>query len=456
MYHSDTIAAIATSMHSSGIGIIRISGPDSIYIADLIFVGKNKLAACDSHTIQYGHIMCDNEIVDEVIVLIMKAPRSYTTEDTIEIDCHGGTLVMKKILSILVKNGVRIAEPGEFTKRAFLNGRIDLSEAESVMDLIGASSELAMKNSISQLNGSLKNIIVDLRDNILYETAFIESALDDPEHYDLTNYPSSLKSKVNEFLTIISSLTSSFDSGHVLKEGINTLILGKPNAGKSSLLNVLARRERAIVTDIPGTTRDILEEQVIINGIYLNIIDTAGIRDTDDIVEKMGVNKAIDSIEQADLILFVLDSSVPFDENDKFILSKIEGKKAIILLNKSDLSQVVSEANLCKKYDFPVLSFSAKSMEGLDILEQTITDMFFNGQVFSNNLLYITNSRQQEALLNANLSLQNVIDSINNNMPEDFFSIDLMDAYTYLGYITGETIDDDLANKIFSTFCMGK
>ncbi len=456
MYHSDTIAAIATSMHSSGIGIIRLSGSDAISIADKVFVGKNKLAACQSHTIQYGHIVCDDEIVDEVIVLIMKAPRSYTTEDTIEIDCHGGTLVMKKILSLLVKKGARIADPGEFTKRAFLNGRIDLSEAESVMDLIGASSELAMKNSISQLNGSLKNIIVDLREKILYETAFIESALDDPEHFDLTDYPYSLKSKVNDFLSVISSLTSSFNSGHVLKEGINTLILGKPNAGKSSLLNALAKRERAIVTDIPGTTRDILEEQVIINGIYLNIIDTAGIRDTDDLVEKMGVDKAIDSIDQADLIIFVLDSSVPFDDNDKFILSKIEGKKAIILLNKSDLLQVISVADLCKKYDFPILSFSAKSLDGLEILEKTITDMFFNGDISSNDQLYITNSRQQEALLNAALSLQNVISSIDNNMPEDFFSIDLMDAYTYLGNITGETIDDDLATKIFSTFCMGK
>ncbi len=241
-----------------------------------------------------------------------------------------------------------------------------------------------------------------------------------------------------------------------MKEGINTLILGKPNAGKSSLLNALAKRERAIVTDIPGTTRDILEEQVIINGIYLNIIDTAGIRDTDDLVEKMGVDKAIDSIDQADLIIFVLDSSVPFDDNDKFILSKIEGKKAIILLNKSDLLQVISVADLCKKYNFPILSFSAKSLDGLEILEKTITDMFFNGDISSNDQLYITNSRQQEALLNAVLSLQNVISSIDNNMPEDFFSIDLMDAYTYLGNITGETIDDDLANKIFSTFCMGK
>ena len=456
MNHSDTICAIATSLNSSGIGIIRVSGEESISIVDSIFRGKNKLVDCDTHTIQYGHIYDNENIVDEVLVMIMKAPRSYTTEDVIEIDCHGGILVLKKVLSLLVNAGARIAEPGEFTKRAFLNGRIDLSEAESIMDLISSNSELSMKNSIKQLSGSLNKIIVNLRDKILYETAYIESALDDPEHYDLTGYPNELNNKVNEMISSIDDLINSFNSGHILKEGINTLILGKPNAGKSSLLNTLSRRERAIVTDIPGTTRDTLEEQITINGISLNIIDTAGIRQTDDIVEKIGVDKAIDSIDDADLILFVLDSSRPIDSDDEFIINKIMDKKVIILLNKSDLVSVISEEDVYKKYNKNVISFSSVSLDGLKKLESTITDMFFSGDVHSDDTLYITNSRQAACLTNAKNSLNNVLVSIENMMPEDFFSIDLMDAYNYLGEITGETIDDDLANKIFSEFCMGK
>ncbi len=456
MYQSDTICAIATAMNSSGIGIIRVSGEESINIVDSIFRGKKKLADCDSHTIQYGHIYDGENVVDEVLVMIMKAPRSYTTEDTLEIDCHGGILVLKKVLSLLINSGARIAEPGEFTKRAFLNGRIDLSEAESIMDLISSNSELAMKNSIKQLSGSLNKIIVSLRDKILYETAFIESALDDPEHYDLTDYPDELKVKVNEMIKSVDDLLDSFNSGHILKEGINTLILGKPNAGKSSLLNTLSRRERAIVTDIPGTTRDTLEEQITINGVSLNIIDTAGIRETDDIVEKIGVDKAIDSIYDADLILFVIDSSRPLDENDEFIINKIIDKKVIILLNKSDLVSQISEEDICNKYQKPVISFSSVSLDGLKTLEKKITDMFFSGQVSSDDTLYITNSRQAACLSNAKTSLSNVLNSIDNLMPEDFFSIDLMDAYNFLGEITGETIDDDLANKIFSEFCMGK
>ena len=412
MYNSDTIAAIATSMNSSGIGIIRVSGEESIFIVDSIFRGKNKLANCDTHTIQYGHIYSENELIDEVLVLIMKAPRSYTTEDVIEIHCHGGILVLKKVLFLLVKAGARIAEPGEFTKRAFLNGRIDLSEAESIMDLISSSSELAMKNSIKQLSGSLNKIIVSLRDKILYETAYIESALDDPEHYDLTGYPDQLRAKVKDMISSVDDLLNSFNSGHILKEGINTLILGKPNAGKSSLLNTLSRRERAIVTDIPGTTRDTLEEQIIINGVSLNIIDTAGIRQTNDIVEKIGVDKAIDSINDADLILFVLDSSRPLDNDDEFIINKITHKKVIILLNKSDLLSVITEEKICNKYHKPVISFSSVSLDGLKTLESTITDMFFNGEVKSDDTLYITNSRQAACLSNTRNSLSNVLNTL--------------------------------------------
>lgn len=456
MYQNDTIAAIATSLNSSGIGIIRVSGDEAISIVDSIFHGKISLKECQSHTIQYGHIYDGNELVDEVLIMIMKSPRSYTTEDTIEIDCHGGILVLKKVLSLLIEKGVRIAEPGEFTKRAFLNGRIDLSEAESVMDLISSTSELSMKNSIKQLSGSLNSIISKLMDQILYETAFIESALDDPEHYNLDNYPDELKEKVLNINKEISDLIDSFNSGHILKEGINTLILGKPNAGKSSLLNTLSRRDRAIVTDIPGTTRDTLEEHITINGIALNIIDTAGIRETDDIVEKIGVDRAIDSIDDADLILFVIDSSSPLDENDLFIIDQIKDKKALVLLNKSDLAPVIKEEDIYNLIDKTVISFSSVSLDGLKTLESTICDMFFSGNIVSDSTLYITNDRQAACLSAAKSSIENVLISIENGMPEDFFSIDLLDAYNSLGQITGQTIDDDLANKIFSTFCMGK
>ena len=456
MYQTDTIAAIATSMNNSGIGIIRVSGNDSISIVDSIFRGKNKLSTCDTHTIQYGHIYDDNELVDEVMVLIMKAPRSYTTEDTIEIDCHGGILVMKRILSLVLSHGARIAEPGEFTKRAFLNGRIDLTKAESVMELISSNSQLAMKNSVKVLSGSLQNIIAQLRDDIIFETAFIESALDDPEHYDLNGYPEKLRSKINDLLSKIDNLINSFNSGHILKEGVNTLILGKPNAGKSSLLNTLSRRERAIVTDIPGTTRDTLEEQIMINGISLNIIDTAGIRETEDIVEKIGVDKAIDSIDDAELILFVVDSSIDLDENDLFIINKIKDKNVIIILNKTDLSSKISEADLCKIIDKPIISFSNVSLTGLSELEKLICDLFFSGNINTDDTVYITNDRHLYCLKQARESLLNVLNSIDACMTEDFFSIDLMDAYFHLGEITGETIEDDLANKIFSEFCMGK
>ncbi|MCF0131893.1 MAG: tRNA uridine-5-carboxymethylaminomethyl(34) synthesis GTPase MnmE [Pseudobutyrivibrio sp.] len=457
MHQADTIAAIATSMNSSGIGIIRISGSDSISIVDSIYKGKKSLLEYESHTINYGHIIDDNgDIVDEVMVVIMKAPRSFTTEDTVEIDCHGGLLVMKKILSLVIKHGARCADPGEFSKRAFLNGRIDLSQAESIMDLISSNSEIAMKNSLKQLSGALQDKINNIRDGILYETAYIESALDDPEHYDLTGYGDLLLEKLNIWILEIEKLISSFSSGQVMKEGINTLILGKPNAGKSSLLNALARRDRAIVTDIAGTTRDTLEEQIIIKGVSLNIIDTAGIRNTDDVVEKIGVDKALNKIEEANLILYVVDSSIHLDENDYAIIDKIKEKKVVILLNKSDLDNKVSETDILEHIDATIVSFSSKSLEGLDRLEDTITSMFFEGSINSNNEIYITNQRQLECLKSAYDSFNNVIESINNCMPEDFLSIDLMDSYISLGRITGQTIEDDLANKIFSEFCMGK
>lgn len=461
---TDTIAAIATAMTNSGIGIVRISGEEAFSVIDKIYRSKNgkkKLSQEESHTVHYGYI-CDGEkIIDEVMVVIMRAPRSYTTEDTIEIDCHGGTLVMKRILETVIKYGARPAEPGEFTKRAFLNGRIDLSQAESVIDVINAKNDFALESSISQLQGKVKEKIKKIRGKVIHEIAFIESALDDPEHFSIDGYGEKLSKIIEGISKEIEILLASSENGELLKEGINTVIIGKPNAGKSSLMNVLLGRERAIVTDIAGTTRDALEEQINLNGITLNIVDTAGIRDTEDIVEKIGVDKAKEYLKSANLIIYVVDSSTELDQNDEEIISMLSDKKAIILLNKSDLSQVtlqevvekVLEENNMEK---PVISISAKEQTGIDKLENTIKEMFFQGELSFNDEIYITNVRQKAALQSAMKSFQLVQQSIENEMPEDFYSIDLMSAYEELGSIIGEAVGEDLVNEIFSKFCMGK
>ena len=360
---TDTIAAIATAMSNSGIGIVRISGDEALEVADRIFVskkGNKKVSEMASHTIHYGYVKDGEDIVDEVMLLIMKAPNSYTTEDTIEIDCHGGVLVMQKILETVLKYGARAAEPGEFTKRAFLNGRIDLSQAESVIDIINAKNDFALQSSVSQLRGSVLEKIKDLRAAIIHEIAFIESALDDPEHVDIESYPQKLLITVKSLWKTVDKMLESADNGRVLREGINTVIVGKPNAGKSSLLNTLVGQERAIVTDIAGTTRDILEEQIRLRGISLNVIDTAGIRDTDDVVEQIGVNKSREYVEKADLVIYVVDSSTPLDENDEEIIASIQDKNAIILLNKSDLHQVATKEMLKEKIDRKTIEISAK------------------------------------------------------------------------------------------------
>lgn len=493
---TDTIAAIATALSNSGIGIIRISGEDAISIGDAIFrtkSGRQKLKNVDSHTIHYGYIvdnynistdvngscqnsndLCNNtqsendnwkqHIVDEVMVSVMKAPKTYTAEDTVEINCHGGVLVMQKILDTVVKAGARIAEPGEFTKRAFLNGRIDLSKAEAVIDVIHSQNEFALASSINQLKGNLSLEVRRLREQILYEIAFIESALDDPEHISLDGYPQQLKEKVNMISEKVGKLIATADNGKLMQEGIATVIVGKPNAGKSSLLNLLVGEERAIVTDIAGTTRDILEESIKLHGIGLNIIDTAGIHDTEDVVEKIGVEKAKKYAKDADLIIYVVDSSVELDESDKEIVSLIENKKAIILLNKTDLSNVVDEEKLNKLMDevlsghenVVMIRTSTKDNTGIDIFENTIKDMFFKGQLQNNNEIIITNLRHKEALQDTFHSLEMVKRSIEDDMPEDFYSIDLMSAYASLGTIIGEEVGEDLVNEIFSKFCMGK
>lgn len=456
---TDTIAAIATAMSNSGIGIVRISGDEALEVADRIFVskkGNKKVSEMASHTIHYGYVKDGEDIVDEVMLLIMKAPNSYTTEDTIEIDCHGGVLVMQKILETVLKYGARAAEPGEFTKRAFLNGRIDLSQAESVIDIINAKNDFALQSSVSQLRGSVLEKIKDLRAAIIHEIAFIESALDDPEHVDIESYPQKLLITVNSLWKTVDKILESADNGRVLREGINTVIVGKPNAGKSSLLNTLVGQERAIVTDIAGTTRDILEEQIRLRGISLNVIDTAGIRDTDDVVEQIGVNKSREYVEKADLVIYVVDSSTPLDENDEEIIASIQDKNAIILLNKSDLHQVTTKEMLKEKIDRKTIEISAKEQTGIEELETAIQEMFFHGKISFNDEVYITNVRHKNALEETAKSLQMVINSIENGMPEDFFSIDLMNAYEELGSIIGESVGEDLVNEIFSKFCMGK
>ena len=456
---TDTIAAIATAMSNSGIGIVRISGDEALDVADRIFrpkKGSRKVSDMETHTIHYGYVTDGDEVIDEVMLLIMKAPRSYTCEDTIEIDCHGGVLVMKKILETVLKYGARPAEPGEFTKRAFLNGRIDLSQAESVIDVINAQNELALKSSVSQLQGAVLEKIKAIRAVVLHELAFIESALDDPEHVSLEGYPDQLHEIMSDAHSKVKKLLDSSDNGKMLKEGINTAIVGKPNAGKSSLLNILVGEERAIVTEIAGTTRDILQEQIQIGGIGLNVIDTAGIRDTEDIVEKIGVNKSREYIEKADLIIYVVDSSTELDENDQEIIEAIRNKKAIVLLNKSDLDAKTDASVLQTQLSKPILSISAKNNTGIHELETLIEEMFFSGKLSFNDEVYITNIRQKNALAEAQNSLKMVLQSIADGMPEDFFTIDMMNAYEVLGTIIGESVGEDLVNEIFSKFCMGK
>ncbi len=456
---TDTIAAIATAMSNSGIGIVRISGEEAFLIADRIFrpkKGEKKVSEMESHTVHYGYIMDGEETIDEVLLLVMRAPKTYTCEDVVEIDCHGGILVMRRLLDTVLKYGARPAEPGEFTKRAFLNGRIDLSQAESVIDVINAKNDLALKSSVSQLKGSVLEKIRDIRQTLLHELAFIESALDDPEHYSLDGYTGELEEKMDDILNRTQKLLDSADNGKMLKEGINTVIVGKPNAGKSSLLNILVGEDRAIVTEIAGTTRDILEEQIQIGSVGLNIIDTAGIRDTEDVVEKIGVSRSKEYMNKADLVIYVVDSSTQLDENDREIISSIQDKKAIVLLNKSDLEMKTTKEQLASVLEKPCLIISAKERRGIEELEQLIEEMFFSGKISFNDEVYITNARQKNALAEAVKSLQMVIGSIRDGMPEDFLTIDMMSAYDELGTIIGEVVGEDLVNEIFSKFCMGK
>lgn len=459
MFLTDTICAIATGMGNAGIGIIRISGSEAINIASKVFKPANDkkvVKTMKSYTAAFGGVYDGDNMIDEGILLLMKGPHTYTCEDVCELQCHGGVHVLKEVLEAVIKAGARIAEPGEFTKRAFLNGRIDMSQAESVMDIINAKNDFTVKSSLVQLKGELKDRITEMRDTILYNTAFIESALDDPEHYSLEGYPQKLRVIVDNMVDNVDKLLATYDNGRVLKEGIKTVIAGKPNAGKSSLLNLLLGEDRAIVTEIEGTTRDTLEEVVNINGIILNIVDTAGIRSTDDVVEKIGVDKALKNVDNADLILYVVDGSKQLDDNDSQIISHIKGRNVITVINKSDLDVVVDKLLISEELPGDIIEISAKYGDGKEELYNILNDKFFSGQLQYNDELYITNSRHKDELIKTRESLSKVIESIDMGMEEDFFSIDLLDAYEHLGMILGETMRDDLADKIFAEFCMGK
>lgn len=454
----DTIAAISTAMAPSGIGIVRISGPEALAVADRLYSSKKekKLADQKGNTIHYGWIKKDGEVLDEVLVSVFREPHSYTGEDSVEINCHGGMIVLNKILEAVYDCGARPAQPGEFTKRAFLNGRMDLSGAEAVMDVISAKSEYALQSSVSQLKGSLRKKISESREALLYELAFIESALDDPEHISLEGYSERLLQVVSREKEKLLRLKNTAEKGKYIEEGIKTVILGRPNVGKSSLLNMLLGRNRAIVTEIPGTTRDVLEETVRIGKMSLIILDTAGIRKSDDKVEQIGIEMAWEKAEEADLILYVVDSSEVMDDNDREIIHSIQKKKTIVLLNKSDKERKTGREEIQALCDFPIQEISAREGTGEEELKDRIEKMFFDGDISFNEEVFITNKRHELLLKEAVEDLSLVEASIQQGMPEDFYSIDLSGAIGALDGIIGGNLSEDLVNEIFIKFCMGK
>lgn len=473
---TDTIAAIATSMSEAGIGIVRISGPDAAAIGSRLYrTGKKErtdVSAWRPGTIRFGYIVENDEngkeaVIDEVMLSWMKGPHSYTTEDTVEINTHGGMFLMHRVLELVLDAGARLAEPGEFTKRAFLGGRIDLARAEAVMDLISSRNEFARRTSAAQLEGAVSDKIRELREKILYEIAFIESALDDPENYSLDGYPESLMEKCRRIETEMNDLLSHAEEGRILREGIRTAIVGRPNVGKSSLLNFLAGEERAIVTEIAGTTRDTLSETVRVGGVLLHLTDTAGIRDTEDKVEQIGVHRAQQALENADLILFLIDSSRDLSAEDSQIALRItdrlqEGTHCILLVNKTDLSPQVTEKEVRELFASggsecpPLLFCSLQTGEGIRELYECVAELFHTGEIAEKNEIFLTNLRHKDAVKEARDSIRLVEESIENGMSEDFFSIDLMNAYRVLGTIIGEAVEDDLVEEIFSKFCLGK
>lgn len=459
MFYEDTIAAIATASVNGGVSIIRISGENAVKVADSCLKLKNKtLAEVKSHTIHYGYVVDEEgQKIDEVLVLLMRTPNSYTREDVVEIQCHGGAFVCHTILDlILKKEGVRIAEPGEFTKRAFLNGRIDLSQAEAVMDLIESKSKYALESSVSQLSGIVKQKIQKIRNIIMDDVAYIEAALDDPEHISLNLFEKDFLNHITSSISELRKMKNNYDNGRLIYEGIQTAIIGKPNVGKSSFLNAMLGTERAIVTNVPGTTRDTLEENVRIGDVFLHLIDTAGIHETEDEVEKIGIEKAREQLKHCDFCILILDRSREIEEEDKILLKEIESKKAVILYNKSDLENAFSIDEIENMTTKKIIAFSAKTGEGLEELQQYITNQFFQNEISFNQEIYLSNERQKQAVSEAYESLLRVKESYDLGVGEDFYTIDMMNAYEQLGSIIGETVDDDLVDTVFKKFCMGK
>ena len=458
----DTIAAIATATGAGGIGIVRMSGDNCLEILKKIFIPKNKNVDIDKvkgYTIKYGYIINHEtqEKIDEVLVSFFRAPRSYTTENMCEINSHGGTVVERKILEQCLLNGASLAKPGEFTKRAFLNGRIDLSQAESVIDLINSKTDREASASFEQLQGRLSKEIEDIRNELLDIMADIEAQIDYPE-YDIEETTNEKATKIlNNIKNKLMTLENSFENGKLLKEGVKTVIIGKPNAGKSSLLNTLLDEDRAIVSDLEGTTRDTIEEFINVEGVPLKIIDTAGIRDTDNSVEKIGVEKAIKLVEDADLIIAVFDSSKKLDKEDFKILDLIKNKKSIILLNKCDLSENNDETtSYMSNLNKIVIKASMKTKMGIDKLYKTISNMFNNDEIELNNGIIITNIRHKNQIHKAITSINGALESINNNVTVDILAIYIKETLENLGEITGNNVSEDIINKIFSKFCLGK
>ena len=451
----DTIAAISTATGNGGIGIVRLSGSDALSVADKVFVSpKGKILSNQkSHTIHFGNIICDGKIVDEVLVSVMKAPNTYTREDVVEINTHGGYRAVTAVLNAVIKNGARMAEPGEFTKRAFLNGRIDLTQAEAVIDIINAKTDASREAAMLRLEGRLSKEIHHIREDILMMLAHIEAGIDYPEHDDETMTYNMVAENTKKALTAVEKLIKSADTGKIYKEGIKTVILGRPNVGKSSLLNAMLEEDRAIVTDIPGTTRDSLEEMLNVNGIPLNIIDTAGIRTTNDIIEQIGVEKSKSLAEQADLILLMFDGSRKLSDEDIELIELVKNKKTITLVNKLDLEQKI---DLKVIEHLEPINISVKSDMGINDIYEKIREMFAFGDININNEVLISGERNKESLVKAHNYLKNVMETVENRMPEDFISMDLTEAYSALGEITGEALEEDIIDKIFSEFCLGK
>lgn len=450
---TDTIAAISTTIGVGAISIIRVSGKDSIKIVNKIFEGKD-LEKVDSHTIHYGNIKEKNEIIDEVLVTVMKSPKTFTTEDIVEINCHGGISTTNKVLEIVLNNGARLAEPGEFTKRAFLNGRIDLTQAESVMDLISSKSESKRKVAINGLNGYVGNIIRDLRQEILELLASIEVNIDYPEYDDaivMTN--DIIKPKIIEIKRKLSKIINESENGKILTTGIKTIIIGKPNVGKSSILNRLLDEEKAIVTDIEGTTRDTVEGSITINGVALNIIDTAGIRETEDVVEKLGVEKSLKLILEADLVILVLNNNEELSEEDKKILEACKEKKTIVVINKNDLERKINVEKIQYKN---IIYTNTVDLGGIDSLKEKITELFNLNELEHEDYMYLSNVRQISLAKEANYILEEVEIGIENQVPVDMIEIDIKRAWEKLGEIIGETYDEELIDQLFSQFCLGK